>query len=145
MEDGQADRDKVAGADGEASAATLARLVARLGQECPWTKAQTCQDMLFYTRKWKVQPPPPSTANRESSGESRAWQRAVACPPSAVCARRLERNVASDFVRGAGAAYCIRSDQITSIARNSRQSTEGGWKTRPFPSLPPEGSPAISY
>ena len=33
------------------SYATLARLVARLGQECPWTKAQACQDMLFYTRK----------------------------------------------------------------------------------------------
>ena len=29
----------------------LAELVSRLGVECPWTKAQGTQDMLFYTRK----------------------------------------------------------------------------------------------
>jgi len=35
----------------ETSASRLAKLVSRLGRECPWTKAQCTSDMLYYTRK----------------------------------------------------------------------------------------------
>ena len=36
--------------DGETPLAELARLVARLGAECPWTRAQNTSDVVRYTR-----------------------------------------------------------------------------------------------
>ena len=36
--------------DGEAPLAELARLVTRLGAECPWTRAQNTSDVVRYTR-----------------------------------------------------------------------------------------------